>query len=187
MLEGNRSLRSQSYTLTPPTNSERKAQEEARKQQALIAEAIQERKREQAAKEEAAEAAAEAERLLTAGIRYEEKLLALEAEGEGDKLTLPPSALDQLTKQDALAQGPMLFRVTASSRGGVTTHAGVLEFSAAEGTCGLPLKVQRSLGLRGGDGGDEDAPLGSVTVGACILCDGRGSVLGLGVTQHIHM
>lgn len=61
----------------------------------------------------------------------------------------------------------MLFRVTRPDAGGVvvrTTHAGVLEFSAAEGTCGLPLKVQRSLGLRGEEGQAEDAPLGSVTV-----------------------
>lgn len=147
---------------------ERKAQQEAQRQQALIAEAVQERKREQAAKEEAARLAAEEERRLTAGITYSEELLALEAGGEGDKLQLPPSALDQLTKQDALAQGPMLFRVTRLLGGSEarTTHAGVLEFSAAEGTVGLPVKVQRSLGLRGEEGHPEDAPLGKVTVRA---------------------
>lgn len=152
---------------------ERKAQQEAQRQQALIAESIQERKREQAAKEEAERLAAEEERRLTAGISYSEELLALEAGGEGDKLVLPPSALDQLTKQDALAQGPMLFRVTRlggpDGRSVVrTTHAGVLEFSAAEGTVGLPVKVQRSLGLRGEEGQADDAPLGKVTVSAAV-------------------
>lgn len=154
--------------------SERKAKEEAERAQALIVEAIQERKREQAAKEEAARLAEEEERRLTAGIAYSEALLALETGGEGDKLTLPPSALDMLTKQDALAQGPMLFRVTTTTTAR-TTHAGVLEFSAAEGTVGLPLKVQRSLGLRGEEGQAEDSPLGSVTVRARFGVGWRGA------------
>jgi hypothetical protein len=177
------SIHHQIASHTPPTHkSERKAKEEAQRQQALIAEAIQERKREQAAREEAARLAEEEERLLTAGIAYSEELLALEAAGEGDKLTLPPSALDALTKQDALAQGPMLFRVTRHVGGDAkrTTHAGVLEFSAAEGTVGLPLKVQRSLGLRGEEGQPDDAgaPLGSVTVRGVGLGAGFSIVLG---------
>lgn len=39
------------------------------------------------------------------------------------------------------------------------THAGVLEFMAAEGTVGLPLKVRRSLGQE-----EEGQPLGKVKV-----------------------
>lgn len=116
------------------------------------------------------------------------------AEGEGDKVLLPPSALDSLSRQDAVSMGPMFFELTCGAdrnskeqvQGGspapaATTHAGVLEFVADEGTIGLPRKVMLSLlgdrqgpsGTGGGSGGDagEDAErtamlkkLGSVTV-----------------------
>lgn len=116
----------------------------------------------------------EADQIRTGGIRYKESLLPVAAEGEGDKVLLPPSALDSLSRQDAVSMGPMLFELTcgitensgqlAGSPAAVaTTHAGVLEFVADEGTIGLPRKVVLSLlGERkvpsgdggGGDGGD---------------------------------
>ena len=110
---------------------------------------MEQRRKEQADREEAERLAAEEERRITAGITYAENLLAFEVAGEGDKITLPPSALESLTKQDALAQGPMLFQVSLVAAptmpGARTSHVGVLEFSAEEGTVGLPLKVRKSL------------------------------------------
>lgn len=102
----------------------------------------------------------------TAGISYKKTLRAVTADGEGDKILLPPSALESLSGQDAVSLGPMLFELTCTtsaspqtaSAGGEkdaplqsgaatprTTHAGVLEFVAEEGTVGLPRKVILSL------------------------------------------
>jgi hypothetical protein len=72
------------------------------------------------------------------------------APGDGDKVILPPSALETLSQQDAISHGPMLFELTVDGAHG-KTHGGVLEFVAEEGTVGLPRKVWRSLGLRGED------------------------------------
>lgn len=111
----------------------------------------------------------EADQIRTAGIRYKESLLAVTADGEGDKILLPPSALESLSGQDAVGLGPMLFELTcttgapagqpqkpeqnAAAPSGAattttttrTTHAGVLEFTADEGMVGLPRKVVLSL------------------------------------------
>lgn len=97
----------------------------------------------------------EADQIRTAGVSYKESLLAVVAGGEGDKLLLPPSALESLSRQDAVGMGPMLFELTwtkPARRAGEqsesvsqTTHAGVLEFVADEGTVGLPRKVVLSL------------------------------------------
>lgn len=99
----------------------------------------------------------EADLIRTAGISYKESLKAVTADGEGDKVLLPPSALESLSRQDAVGLGPMLFELTSTTAGeenaslpsGATTtrtsHAGVLEFVAEEGTVGLPRKVVLSL------------------------------------------
>lgn len=100
----------------------------------------------------------EADQIRTAGVSYKKSLLAVTADGEGDKILLPPSALESLSAQDAVGLGPMLFELTctstvptpnASIQSGPTTtrttHAGVLEFVADEGTVGLPRKVVLSL------------------------------------------
>jgi Ubiquitin fusion degradation protein UFD1 len=67
------------------------------------------------------------------------------SKGDGDKITLPTSALQALTSQDATGLGPMLFELSIPAKGADqsprVTHGGVLEFVAAEGTVGLPLKV----------------------------------------------
>lgn len=60
-----------------------------------------------------------------------------------DKILLPPSAGTSLMQQDAYKNGPMFFRLETAA--GSFTHAGLLEFSAAEGFVALPLKVIRSL------------------------------------------
>lgn len=114
----------------------------------------------------------EADLIRTAGVSYKKSLVAVTAEGEGDKILLPPSALESLSAQDAVGLGPMLFELTGTSTARTsagheaaategkknaaiqsvpsttttrTTHAGVLEFVADEGTVGLPRKVVLSL------------------------------------------
>lgn len=123
----------------------------------------------------------EAERIRTGGIDYKALLVPVAAEGEGDKVLLPPSALESLTHQDAVSMGPMLFEI---SRGGQeepdkgaqhaeisTTHAGVLEFVAAEGTIGLPRKVILSL-----QGSQRSATGGGSETDEQSLLDNLGSV-----------
>ena len=51
----------------------------------------------------------------------------------GDKIVLPASALDQLTRRNI--EFPMLFQL---SNGDNKTHSGVMEFSAEEGKCYVP-------------------------------------------------
>ncbi|CAM9685583.1 unnamed protein product [Ectocarpus sp. 6 AP-2014] len=146
---------------------ERRSKEAAAKDQARIEEQIRARKLEQRRKEEEARKQEEADQIRTAGISYKESLLAVTADGEGDKILLPPSALESLSRQDAVGLGPMLFELTCTTSGAAptaqqqpekapalqggtitttrTTHAGVLEFVADEGTIGLPRKVVLSL------------------------------------------
>ncbi|GLE10004.1 hypothetical protein PINS_up021978, partial [Pythium insidiosum] len=68
--------------------------------------------------------------------------------GDGDKITLPVSALEELNPQGAFDLGVFTFELSAAA-GNAKTHAGVLEFVAEEGTVGLPPKVAASL-FRGG-------------------------------------
>ncbi|CAM9992592.1 unnamed protein product, partial [Hapterophycus canaliculatus] len=146
---------------------ERRSKEAAARDQARIEEQIKAKKLEQRRKEEEARKQEEAEQIRTAGIKYKESLLAVTADGEGDKILLPPSALESLSGQDAVGLGPMLFELTCTSCAPApapagqqqqqskknaappaairTTHAGVLEFTADEGTVGLPRKVVLSL------------------------------------------
>lgn len=57
----------------------------------------------------------------------------------GDKILLPPSALDTLSRM--MVEYPMLFRLESES--GMSTHSGVLEFSAPEGSVYLPHWVMQ--------------------------------------------
>mmetsp|Transcript_15935 Transcript_15935/g.60727 ORF Transcript_15935/g.60727 Transcript_15935/m.60727 type:complete len:332 (+) Transcript_15935:65-1060(+) len=61
---------------------------------------------------------------------------------QGDKMLLPPSALDTLARLNV--EWPMLFNVT-NEASGKSTHCGVLEFSAEEGKCHLPYWVMQNL------------------------------------------
>jgi ubiquitin fusion degradation protein 1 len=63
----------------------------------------------------------------------------------GDRVTLPVSALEELDPQGVLdtQNTPLTFEL--SIEGGATTHAGVAEFVADEGTIGLPPKTALSL------------------------------------------
>lgn len=62
-----------------------------------------------------------------------------------DKILLPPSAGRSLMDQNAYSNGPMFFKLQGSSGSTNVTHAGLLEFSAAEGFVALPQKVIHSL------------------------------------------
>lgn len=61
---------------------------------------------------------------------------------EGDKIFLPPSALDKLARMNV--EYPMLFEVTNNFIG-KKTHCGVLEFSAEEGWCYMPFWMMQNL------------------------------------------
>lgn len=64
----------------------------------------------------------------------------------GDKIVLPPSALDTLTRLNI--SFPMLFKI--SSRGERTTHCGVQEFVAEEGHANLPYWLMQNLVIEEG-------------------------------------
>ncbi|RHY06349.1 hypothetical protein DYB25_012162, partial [Aphanomyces astaci] len=81
---------------------------------------------------------------ITGGIVYKKSLRAVPIANDGDKVTLPVSALEELNPQNALDLGVFTFELVA---GGHTTHASVLEFVADEHTIGIPPKVARSLHL----------------------------------------
>lgn len=67
---------------------------------------------------------------------------------KGNKIVLPPSALDHLARLNI--SYPMLFELsnTATHR---KTHSGVQEFIADEGTCYLPYWMMQNLCLSEGD------------------------------------
>mmetsp|Transcript_25092 Transcript_25092/g.54565 ORF Transcript_25092/g.54565 Transcript_25092/m.54565 type:complete len:348 (-) Transcript_25092:372-1415(-) len=66
----------------------------------------------------------------------------------GDKVILPPSALDRLASLHI--EYPMLFKVESVSSGR-TTHCGVLEFVAEEGVVYMPHWMMQNLLLQVGD------------------------------------
>jgi len=66
---------------------------------------------------------------------------------KGDKILLPPSAFDTLARLQV--DYPMLFRLT-SDTDKRTTHCGVLEFTAEEGTCYIPFWMMQNLLLEEG-------------------------------------
>jgi len=61
---------------------------------------------------------------------------------KGDKILLPPSAFDTLARMQV--EYPMLFRLTCEE-GNRSTHCGVLEFTADEGTCYIPFWMMQNL------------------------------------------
>ena len=72
-----------------------------------------------------------------------------------DKILLPPSAGRWLMDQCAMKNGAMFFEVACPALG-TRTHAGLLEFTAEEGTVGLPDAV--CLALAGPDRRAEPLP-----------------------------
>jgi ubiquitin fusion degradation protein 1 len=79
----------------------------------------------------------------------------------GGKIFLPASALDKLTQLHITY--PMLFEILNGAQQ-LSTHAGVLEFTAEEGRCYLPYWLMQTLHLEPGDlvqTKSTDLPLGS--------------------------
>ncbi|ETW00340.1 hypothetical protein H310_07707 [Aphanomyces invadans] len=66
---------------------------------------------------------------------------------DGDKILLPPSALETLAQMHV--EYPMLFKITneAVNR---SSHCGVLEFSAPEGSCYMPYWMMQNMFLNEG-------------------------------------
>ena len=60
----------------------------------------------------------------------------------GNKIIMPTSALDELTRMRI--QYPMTFMVS-NAQMGLKTYCGVLEFSADEGVCHLPVWMMNNL------------------------------------------
>lgn len=95
--------------------------------------------------------------LLGQGIAFARTLEALPYDGYGDKVKLPPSCFTELSDQGALDKGPMHFRLsrmddcvplgsdTTIRQEHGTTHSGVLEFTAREGSVELPPHVWSNL------------------------------------------
>ncbi|CAH0513849.1 unnamed protein product [Peronospora belbahrii] len=121
-------------------------------------EMLQKQKRvERVAELERQEQEAREELRVTGGIKYLQQLKPVPTTSDGDKITLPVSALKELNPQNALDLGVFTFELSfedqfAERCGEATTerqtHAGVLEFVADEGTVGLPPKVAASLFAR---------------------------------------
>ena len=72
-------------------------------------------------------------------------VLAGKSVNDGDKIYLPPSALERLARMNI--EYPMLFEVT-SFETGKRTHCGVLEFSSEEGFCYMPYWMMENLAVR---------------------------------------
>lgn len=66
---------------------------------------------------------------------------------DGDKILLPPSALDTLARMNVAY--PMLFELTNGAIG-KRTHCGVLEFTAEEGRCYVPFWMMQNLFMEEG-------------------------------------
>ncbi|KAL1507323.1 hypothetical protein AB1Y20_008169 [Prymnesium parvum] len=103
------------------------------------------------AEEAAREREADLER--NRGVAYSARLraeLSLAGEMKGivrraDKLTLPPSAQLALMEQQATKNGQLFFELRGAD--GARTHGSILDFTAREGTVGLPPDVMRCLSL----------------------------------------
>mmetsp|Transcript_115437 Transcript_115437/g.358639 ORF Transcript_115437/g.358639 Transcript_115437/m.358639 type:complete len:629 (-) Transcript_115437:115-2001(-) len=116
---------------------------------------------------------AEKEALLNDGVHYAARLRPYPSARTDDKLELPPSALQELERQGALDRGSLLtFAVSLPGAAavpgagpatpGAGTHAGVAEFTAEEGSVGVPPRV--ALCLTKGSGLESLAAVGQVEV-----------------------
>mmetsp|Transcript_21825 Transcript_21825/g.39159 ORF Transcript_21825/g.39159 Transcript_21825/m.39159 type:complete len:677 (-) Transcript_21825:92-2122(-) len=99
---------------------------------------------------------AEQEAAMNDGVQYIARLRPYPSSRTDDKLELPPSALEELERQGALERGTLLtFAVSLPGQGiaaeplsspsAGSTHAGVAEFTAEEGTVGVPPRVALCL------------------------------------------
>ncbi|XP_027127106.1 uncharacterized protein [Coffea arabica] len=136
---------------------EKKAKQEALRQREAL-EAAQRARRLDAAEAEAkANQQMEEDRLVGRGVIFSRMLEAMPYQGNGDKIKLPPSCFSELSEQGAFDKGPLHFSLSvivkddlsetmnSGSQNRRTTHAGVLEFTADEGSVGVPPHVWSNL------------------------------------------
>lgn len=130
---------------------ERKAKQEAHRQREAI-EASQRARRIDAMEAQLkADQQMEENILIGRGISFNRVLEAVPFEGPGDKIKLPPSCFNELSGEGAFDKGPLHFQLSlhhqnnSSPSETVTTHAGVLEFTADEGTVTIPPHIWNNL------------------------------------------
>ncbi|XP_059661103.1 uncharacterized protein LOC132307388 [Cornus florida] len=136
---------------------ERKSKQEAIKQRESIEAAQRSRRIEAAEAQLKADQEMEESLLAGRGLMFYRVLEAVPYQGNGDKIKLPPSCFTDLSEQGAFDKGPIHFRLTLihkevpsdvkddDRQNHKTTHAGVLEFTAEEGSVGLPPHVWGNL------------------------------------------
>ncbi|XP_052179060.1 uncharacterized protein LOC127792567 [Diospyros lotus] len=135
---------------------ERKAREEAAKQRDAIEAAQRSRRLDAAEAQLKADQQMEESLLAGRGVMFYRVLEAVPYQGIGDKIKLPPSCFTELSEQGAFDKGPLHFRLSVIDQAAAsdgkddgknhrTTHAGVLEFTAEEGSVGLPSHVWNNL------------------------------------------
>ncbi|KAG6787251.1 hypothetical protein POTOM_008890 [Populus tomentosa] len=90
------------------------------------------------------------------GIVFPSILEAVSFQGSGDKIKIPPSCFTELSDQGAFDKGTLYFQLSVIHQEGsseminadskqLTTHSSVLEFTAEEGSGGLPPHVWSNL------------------------------------------
>ncbi|MED6159824.1 hypothetical protein PIB30_045703 [Stylosanthes scabra] len=136
---------------------EKKAKEEALKQREAIEAAQRSRRIDAAEAQLKADQQMQENLIAGRGIVFYRLLEAVPCLGSGDKIKLPPSCFTELSDQGALDKGPMYFQLSlvhSEGSSGIedidkenqgTTHSGVLEFTAEEGSVGLPPHVWSNL------------------------------------------
>lgn len=127
---------------------ERKAKQEATRQREAIEAAQRSRRIDAMEAQLKAEQQMEENIFAGRGISFNRVLEAVPYEGSGDKIKLPPSCFNELSEQGAFDKGPLHFQLSVvhedkSTHG--STHAGVLEFTAEEGSVGLPPHIWNNL------------------------------------------
>mmetsp|Transcript_52807 Transcript_52807/g.97733 ORF Transcript_52807/g.97733 Transcript_52807/m.97733 type:complete len:670 (+) Transcript_52807:112-2121(+) len=125
--------------------AKRKLEEQRRDQklQAAMETELKEREEQRLRELEQERQQAEAEARLNDGVRFRHRYRPVPVNRTDDRLTLPPSALEALEQQRALDGGVLTFAVVLPN--GTLTHAGVAEFTAEEGTVGVPPRVALCL------------------------------------------
>ncbi|KVI10674.1 uncharacterized protein LOC112507880 [Cynara cardunculus var. scolymus] len=137
---------------------ERKAKQEALRQREAIEAAQRSRRIDAMEAQLKADQQMEESILAGRGISFYRALEAAPFEGSGDKIKLPPSCFTELSEQGAFDKGPLHFQLSvvrqdesssqakpAESLGHGSTHAGVLEFTAEEGSVGIPPHIWNNL------------------------------------------
>ncbi|CAJ2653720.1 unnamed protein product [Trifolium pratense] len=136
---------------------EKKAKEEARIQREAIEAAQRSRRIDAAEAQLKADQEMQENLIAGRGIVFYRLLEAVPYQGSGDKIKLPPSCFTDLSDHGALDKGPMYFQLSLIQKNGSssiqgtdgektgTTHSGVLEFTADEGSVGLPPHVWNNL------------------------------------------